>query len=124
MVENTPKVVIWYEHYCQAAIALFVVGSFSGLYGVVARESLAARFEVDPVAIALFSSLWLLTLLFLAFVHYAALKTPRVDWAWKIHAIVLGVGMTTLVLWPAALPLIWYWFKPETKAFYGMQVNA
>lgn len=124
MSSSIPKVVTWYERYCQAAIALFILGSTLGCYAVFARESLAVRMGVEPVALAVFGSLWMLSLLFLAFVHFAALRSPRAPWAWKIHAIVLGIGLTTLILWPVALPLLWFWMKPETKQFYGVEAAA
>lgn len=119
-----PPVVVWYGRYCQAMLALFAVVSLYGLRVIATRVELAARMEVDPVAVGLFGGLLSLTLLFLAFVHFAALRTPRSPWAWKIHAIVLAIGLTTLVLWPVALPLIWFWMKPETKRFFGVDPNA
>lgn len=123
MNSPTPKVVAWYQRYCQAAISLLLLGSTFGFYAVLSRASLAESWGVEPVALAIFGSLWVLSLLFLAFVHFAALRSPRAPWAWKIHAILLGIGLTTLVLWPVALPLLWYWMKPETKHFYGVEAN-
>jgi hypothetical protein len=121
MEPTIPKVVVWYQRYCQAAVALFLLGSGLGVYAISARNSLAETVGVDPVAMGIFGLLWILTLNFLALVHFAALRSPRAPWAWKIHAIVLGVGMTTLVLWPVALPLMWYWMKPETKLFFSVE---
>jgi hypothetical protein len=123
MEPSIPKVVVWYERYCQAAVALLLSGSALGFYALWARVDLAESLEVDPSVMAVFGGLWILTLLFLAFVHFAALRSPRAPWAWKIHAIVLGVGMTTLVLWPAALPLMWYWMKPGTKQYFGVEAE-
>ena len=119
-----PAVVRWYARYCQFALALMTVASFYGLKIISDRVALAERMEIDEVAVGLFGGLWILTLLFLAFVHFAALRTPRADWAWKIHAVVLGIGLTTLVLWPIALPLIWFWLKPETRRFFGVPTRG
>jgi len=97
--------------------------SLFGLRIVQAREQWAVRLEVDPIAVGLFGGLWTATLLFLAFVHFAALRTPRTPWAWKIHALIIGIGLTTLVLWPLAVPLLWLWLKPQTRAFFGVQTS-
>ena len=115
-----PAVVVWYGRYCQAAIALFSLASLIGVRIVWSRASFAAAWEVEPGIAGAFGALLTLTLAFFAFVHFAALRTPRSQWAWKIHAIVLGIGLTTLVLWPAAVPLLWYWLKPETRRFFGV----
>lgn len=115
-----PAVVRWYARYCQFAVALFAAASLVGVRVIGTRAALAEQWGIDPTAVGMFGGLWILTLLFLAFVHFAALRTPATPWAWKIHAIVLAIGLTTLVLWPVALPLIWYWLKPETKAFFGV----
>lgn len=118
-VAAVPRAVTWYQRYCQAVMALFVSASFGGVFAALRRDALAERLELAPEAVVIFAALWGLTCLFLAFVHFAALRTPRSPWAWKIHAVVLAMGLTTLVLWPVALPLIWAWMKPEVKRFYG-----
>lgn len=123
MEPSIPKVVVWYERYCQAAIALLLLGSLFGLYAVFAREELAVTLGVEMAVMGVFGLLWSLTLLFLAFVHFAALRSPRAPWAWKIHAILIGIGMTTLVLWPVALPMMWYWMKADTKRFFGVEAE-
>lgn len=117
---DVPPVVLWYGRYCQAAVALFTVAALYGVRIGAHRVELAGRWGVDAEVVVVFGVLWAVTLLFLAFVHYAALRTPRSPWAWKIHAVVLGIGLTTLVLWPAALPLLVYWLKPATREYFGV----
>ena len=83
---SVPPVVRWYARYCQAGVALFVVASFVGVYFVFARDRLAITMEVEPAVVAIFGGLWSLTLLFLASVHLAALKTPPADRPRKMSA--------------------------------------
>ena len=73
---------------------------------------------MDPVAGTLFSLTLLFVMLFLTAVHIAGHRTAQVAGTWNIHAIVLGLDLTTLFLWPVALPLLWFWLKPETRAWY------
>lgn len=119
-----PRAVTWYQRYCQAVMALFISASFGGAFAALSRDALAERLALTAEAVIIFGGLWALTCLFLAFVHFAALRTPRSPWAWKIHAVVLAMGLTTLVLWPVALPLIWAWMKPEVKRFYGVDAPS
>ncbi len=124
MSEPTPKpsVVIWYERYCRAAMVLFILVSFVGIGLALSRETFAARYEIDPAVVLITGVLWALSYQFMALVHYAAWKTQPAPWAWKLHAVVLAVGLTTLVLWPVSFPLLWMWFKPETKRYFGADV--
>ncbi len=117
--DDAPGVISWYQRYCRALVVLCCVVSLGGGYFVGNRSELAESADLEPVFFLLFGALWSLTMLFFAFVHFAALRTPRAPWAWTLHAVILGMGVTTLALWPFALPLLYFWFKPETKTFFG-----
>ncbi len=114
------RLLLCHRRYLAGVAALEGTASLVGVWIVRSRETLAASADVDPTALALFGALWILTLLFLAMVHVAAIRTPREPWAWTIHAIVLGLDLTTLVLWPFALPLLWRWLKDDVRAWHGL----
>lgn len=114
------RLLMWHRRYLAGVAALEGTGSLVGVWIIRSRETLAASADVDPTALGLFGALWILTLLFLAMVHVAAMRTPREPWAWTIHAVVLGLDLTTLVLWPFALPLLWRWLKDDTRAWHGL----
>lgn len=110
----------WHRRYLAFVASLEATASLVGVWIIRTRESLAANAEVEATVFGLFGALWILTMLFLALVHVAAVRTPREPWAWTIHAIVLGLDLTTLVLWPFALPLLWRWMKDDVRRWYGL----
>jgi hypothetical protein len=98
--------------------ALWATGTILSVGLVVWSGRVAEAWSMDPIAAALFSITLLLVMLFLTAVHIAGHRTANVPGTWNIHAIVLGLDLTTLFLWPVALPLLWFWLKPETRAWY------
>lgn len=117
---TAPAAVAWYTRYCRFAGWLFFVASSIGVVIGLGREHWAEAADLEPIALLLMGVLWTLTMWFLASVHFAALQTKqRTPWAWSLHAVVLGVGLTTLILWPLTFPLMARWLKPETQRWFG-----
>lgn len=116
-----PSAVIWMPRYL-AGIALvkFLAAGLGPIF-VMRRESIALELGTDPTAFGFFGVLWTMTWLFLGGVHLVARSTPRSPFAWRIIAVILAIDLTTLVLWPAALPMLWYWLKTPAKEWYGVQ---
>lgn len=46
------------------------------------------------------------------------LVRPR-PWVWTYDLVVICLGMTSACFLPACIPLLIYWLKPETKAWFG-----
>jgi hypothetical protein len=119
-LDDAPPVIARYFAYCRLAATLFMASSALGLVLVLGRERWAASADLEPVALLLLGILWTMTMWFLASVHWAALQTrQRQPWAWSLHAVVIGVGLTTLILWPLTFPLLARWLKPETQRWFG-----
>jgi len=58
----------------------------------------------------------LCTALSLTFLAVPAL--PRRPWVWGYGLACIVLGMTSFVVIPLALPLLLFWVKPETKAYF------
>ena len=56
-------------------------------------------------------------ILFTAFV--VALLLPNTSGAWIFHIILIAVGLSSCCLWPATIPLMIAWLKPETQRWFG-----
>lgn len=115
---DAAKTVRAFFFYCRASVSIFAFLATAGavwIWKPVGDALVGAPPEFRYMVI----TLWILTWAFLAMVHIAALRTPIRPWAWSIFLVILVIGMTTLVLWPFALPLAWYWLKPETQQFFG-----
>lgn len=115
-----PAVIARYFAYCRFAATLFMASSAVGLVLILGRNRWAASADLEPVALLLLGVLWTMTMWFLASVHWAALQTrQQAPWAWALHAVVIGVGLTTLILWPLTFPLLARWLQPETQRWFG-----
>ena len=40
-------------------------------------------------------------------------------WLWIYDLIIICLGMTSACFWPAVIPLLIFWLKPETKRHFG-----
>ena len=47
------------------------------------------------------------------------LFVPARRWGWIYGIVLIAVGLTSCCLLPATIPLLIFWLKPETQAFYG-----
>jgi Na+/pantothenate symporter len=56
-------------------------------------------------------------ILFLVFA--VALFLPRKPWNWIVGIVMMALGMTSCCFLPFLIPLLIYWLKPETKAYFG-----
>lgn len=43
---------------------------------------------------------------------------PKKPWAWTYHLVLICLSMTSMCCMPISIPLMIYWLKPETKAFF------
>jgi hypothetical protein len=119
MSPAAPRVIEAYRFYCGAVAGLYGAGALLGPVFLLGRVGFARDLGVDVTAFVFFALLWTVTMAFLALVHVAARATPPSPFAWRIHAIVLGLDLTTLILWPLALPLLWQWLKPDVRRYFG-----
>ena len=52
----------------------------------------------------------------LAIVFAVGLFLPRRSWGWAYGLVLLILGLTSCCTWPATIPLLIQWIKPEMKA--------
>lgn len=114
-----PPVIAWFRRYCLAVASIYLLIASGGAYLLSRHREMAESAGMEADQMLVFSGLLTLTMVFLAFVHGAASRLPRAPWAWQIGAVVVGLDLTTLVLWPLALPVIWLWMKQDTQVWFG-----
>jgi len=44
---------------------------------------------------------------------------PARPWAWTMGMVLICLGLTSVCTIPACIPLLIFWLRPETKAFFG-----
>ena len=54
----------------------------------------------------------------------AALFLPPKPFNWIVGIIMIAIGMTSCCTWPATIPLLIYWIKPETQSFFGRKTSS
>lgn len=110
------KTFFWYRVYCGVLVALNAVVTVFGLAmtyykpGETARE--AEEMAIMGVFYAIFGAIFFALYVF-------ALLLPEKPYNWVFGIVMIAIGMTSCCLWPAVIPLLIYWIKPETRAFFG-----
>ena len=114
-----PPVVTWYRAYAGLMAAVYVLCVVGGIAMIVFREDLARNAD-EP------ASFWLIYGVFLALVSavfivpfVAAFFVPRKPWAWVYHIVLICLGLSSPCCLPISGPLLYYWLKPETRAYFG-----
>lgn len=111
-----PEVVSWFKVYAAAMALLYaLVLLFAAaviLMGVFAED-------IDPVEMA-FLGVIMGGLGFVLMVAFAAaLFLPQRPWVWVYDLVLIAIGLTSCVTMIATIPLLIYWIKPETRAWFG-----
>lgn len=109
-----PPVWRWYRLYAGALAAVYVLVVVGGLLMAV----LAPQEPGEPPP-------WLFGLLAVvlggvfAAAFIAAFFLPRRPWAWIYHLVLIAIGMTSACCIPFSVPLLVFWLKTETRAYFG-----
>ncbi len=97
-----------------ALLYLLVVG-FGAWVTIVQPET--RQYEQDELAVLGMLYIIFGTVLFL--ISTAALFLPAKPYNWIVGLVLICLGMTSCCFVPFLIPLLLYWIKPETKAFFG-----
>ncbi|HEX7316103.1 MAG TPA: hypothetical protein VF297_19510 [Pyrinomonadaceae bacterium] len=111
-----PTVVKWYAIYCYAMALMYLVCAFMGLVFLFGDP---AEMEMDAVGAKFMGALLILMGLGFGALYGAAPSMPLKKWAWVVGIVLICFGLTSACCLPAAIPLLIWWLKPETKAYYN-----
>ncbi len=105
-----PPVWTWYIVYAVfMAVTYIVVMGLGVLLAFVADKS---EDGVQGVIMAVVG-------LPLAIMYGLAPFRAKTSGAWTYHLVLICLGLTSACCIPICLPLLIFWLKPETKAFFG-----
>src|SRR4030042_446442 len=110
-----PKVCSWFVGYCvlMCLIYLFIIGVgllYPKFADIVDEEDMAVKIA-GPIYVIVG------LIFFIPFAIAPFLKpTPGV---WIYDLVLICFGMTSCCCLPAAIPLLIFWIKPETKSYFG-----
>lgn len=108
------KTFFWYRVYCVVMVLLYLLVVGMGLFLLLATPPPGTdqdlRF-IGGIYIAIGAILFL--------VFAVALFLPPKPYNWIVGIVLMGLGMTSCCFLPFLVPLMIYWVKPETKAYFG-----
>lgn len=68
---------------------------------------------MGPIVVAL-----MITAVFFGIGALILMRAPRTRASWVTHLVNLAIGASTLILAPIAVPTLFLWFRPETRAWF------
>jgi len=117
MPEQTPPPVIgWFKGYTGVMTAIYVLCLLAGPLVMFA----STRVHGDERAGLMIQGAVLMVIglpLAIAFALPFFLRRKR--WVWVYNLVLICIGMTSCCCLPATIPLLIYWIKPETKAWFN-----
>jgi len=112
-----PAVCQWFTGYCVlmafAGLGLLILGGLLMILPETRTPAETLRQRIDGASYIVAAPI--LVAAFLA----APFLPPR-PWAWVGQLVLIAVGMSICCCLPLATPLLLYWIKGETRAYYGM----
>lgn len=107
---------LWYRVYCgaMAVIYLFAI-AFGGVLIAYAPETREYSSEETFIMGIFYAALGVVFFI----VSAVALLLPRKPYNWIVGIVMMALGMTSCCFLPFLIPLLIYWVKPETKAYFG-----
>lgn len=117
-VELGRKTFFWYRVYLGAltVLSLALVG-IAGFALLMSQEPSMTPQEREELLVT--GVVYGLLGLVFTVVYAIALFLPRRSWNWIVGIVFIGFGMMSCCTIPAAVPLLIFWIKPETRAFFG-----
>ncbi len=110
------KTFFWYRVYCGALAAIYLLVAALGIaLAVYAPETREYRAEETFIMGVVYAVLGVVFLIVFA----VALLLPRKPYNWIVGIVMMAIGMTSCCFLPFLIPLLIYWVKPETKAYFG-----
>ena len=115
--QKRPGVILWFRVYCWL-LCLLYLGLIGG--GVALALMDPKELHQPPLGllvaavltIALGGGLLVVSLLPLVL-------SPR-PWLWLYNLLVIALGLSSGCFWPICIPLLIYWIKPDTRAYFGV----
>ncbi len=108
---------VW-RYYLGYAISMAVLYLLVAVVGVVIASS-GTFMAPEPGQPPMPAGLFVVVGVVLGIPFLAAPFLPKAPWAWIYHIVLISVGMTSVCCMPISIPLLIFWLKPETKAFFG-----
>ena len=116
--EEPPRVILWFKVYTAFLAFIYLSCACASLIFLFVDP---VELEMDAVvARALGAVLLVMGLSLFAACLVPLIARPR-PWVWIYDLIIICLGMTSACFWPAVIPLLIFWLKPETKRHFAFR---
>ncbi len=116
--ETAPPVVLWARIYAGALALVYLLVAALGVFVLVMGVAVAPGTK-DALPATLMGIIYLLLGIAFAIPTTWGAFAGRKKYVWYLHLGLICLGFTSCACLPVCIPLIIYWLKPETKAWYG-----
>lgn len=107
-----PAVITWFRVYAVVTLLLYML--FVGLWMFVSSGAPGTHRPEEALVLLVLGMLMLLCGGF----YVVAAMVPFKPWGWTLGLIAICLGLSSCMV-VAAVPLLIFWLKPETKAAFG-----
>ena len=111
------KTFFWYRVYCAILVVLYLLVTVFGAFLVFGAPLKTSKYDEQELLIAGVIYAVLGAVFFLIFA--VAFFLPPKPYNWIVGIVMIAIGMTSCCFVPVCVPLLIFWLKPETKAFFG-----
>jgi len=112
---SPPAVFFWFKVYTGFMTALYVgCLILAPVLFFIGTRSMGEERAVLMIQAVIFGSIGLV----LAVACVLPFFLPRKPWVWVYDLVIICIGLTSCCFLPATIPLLIYWIKPETKAWF------
>ena len=126
MPGQRPNVVVWYLVYCVLMMLMYLSVAVLGIVCLILPEEM---FESDPDMSAaearmmgvMMGVMMLVFCLPFTLFYLVAARMPRNKAGWIVGIVAIAMGLTSACLWPMTIPLLIFWLKDATRAYYNMK---
>jgi hypothetical protein len=114
-----PRVVFWFKLYSGFLCVLYLA---TAAFSVFLLQGDVSSLEMSPTVARIAGAVFLALSLLLSGACLLPLVLRPRPWLWVYDLVVICIGMTSVCTLPASLPLMIFWMKPETKAWFGRRI--
>ena len=109
---DKPRVVIWFKVYSAILSLIYLFTLILSPFFLLSNDE----------ELIIYGLVFLLLSIPLLLICILPIFLPRKPWVWIYSLVIIGLGMTGCCF-PACVPLLIFWIKPEVKKYYGYKEN-
>jgi MFS family permease len=115
--QERPGVVTWYIVYCVCMALMYLILVVGGVVLAIMADSIGDS-DMSAGEARLMGVIFGAVCLPLAVFYLAGPILPKRNFAWIYGIVAIAIGMTSACCLPMVIPLLIYWIKPETRAYF------